>query len=149
MKNGKYLKSAAVLSIGGVIAKGIGAVYRIPLSNFLGGYGIGLYQMAYPLFCVLLTFSSTGIPSAFSRMIARETAQGRGNGGTLKAALKLFALLGLCGTALMCLFAPYMSSLQGDPRLLSCYLMLAPSVFLVALIAVFRGYFQGDRKSVV
>lgn len=145
MKNSRYLKSAAVLSIGGVLAKGIGAVYRIPLSNLLGGYGIGLYQMAYPLFCVLLTFSSAGIPSAFSRMIARESACGRNSAGTLKTALRLFAILGLCGTALMCLFAPYMSNLQGDGRLLGCYLMLAPSVFLVALIAVLRGYFQGKN----
>ena len=145
MKRSKYLKNAFVLSLGGVLAKGIGAVYRSPLSNFLGGYGIGLYQMAYPLFCVLLTFSSAGIPSAFSRMIARETACGRGCGNTLKTALRLFALLGLCGTALMCLFAPHMSNLQGDTRLLKCYLMLAPSVFLVALIAVLRGYFQGKN----
>lgn len=144
-KNSRYLKSAAVLTVGGVIAKGIGAAYRIPLSNLLGGYGIGLYQMAYPLFCVLLTFSSAGIPSAFSRMIARETAQGRNSSETVKAALKLFAVLGLCGTALMCLFAPHMSRLQGDGRLLNCYLMLAPSVFLVALIAVLRGYFQGKH----
>ncbi len=145
MKRKHFLKNAAVLSAGGILAKGIGAVYRIPLSNLLGGYGMGLYQMAYPLFCVLLTFSSAGIPSAFSRLIARETAQGRDSAGTLKTALRLFALLGLCGTGLMCLLAPHFSALQGDRRLAECYYMLAPSVFLVALIAVLRGYFQGKN----
>ena len=146
MKHSRFLKSAVVLSLGGVLAKGIGAIYRIPLSNLLGGYGTGLYQMAYPLFCVLLTFSSAGIPSAFSRIVARETARGGNSDSTLKTALRLFAILGLSGTALMCLFAPYMSNLQGDERLLPCYLMLAPSVFLVALIAVLRGYFQGKDQ---
>lgn len=146
MKHSKFLKSAAVLSLGGLAAKGIGAVYRIFLSNYLGGYGTGLYQMAYPLFCVLLTFSSAGIPSAFSRLIARETAQGRDGVSTLKTALRLFALLGLCGTAAMCLFAPHMSKIQGQNDLVICYLMLAPSVFLVALIAVLRGYFQGKHN---
>lgn len=141
----------ALITAGSFLAKGLGALYRIPLANLLGGYGTGLYQMAYPFFCVLLTFSSAGIPSAFSRTIARETALGRENGSTVKVALKLFALLGLAGTALMCLFAPLMCGLQGDRNLLRCYFALAPSVFLVALIAVLRGYFQGksDMKPTV
>ncbi len=146
MKDRTFFKSAAVISLGGLFAKGIGAIYRIPLTSYLGSYGMGLYQMAYPLFLVLLTFSSAGIPSAFSRIIARETALGRENGSTAKTALKLFALLGLCGTALMCLFAPYMSGLQGEERLLPCYFALSPSVFFVSLIAVLRGYFQGKSN---
>lgn len=145
MKHSAFLRSAAVLSAGGILAKGIGALYRIPLSNLLGGYGMGLYQMAYPLFCLLLTLSSAGIPTAFSRTVARETARGGDAHALLKAALRLFSLLGLFGTALMCLLAPRMSELQGG-GLLSCYLMLAPSVFFVSLIAVFRGYFQGKGQ---
>lgn len=148
MKHGNFLKNVAVISLGGLIAKGIGVLYRIPLIGILGGYGMGLYQMAYPLFCVVLTFSSAGIPSAFSRLIAKETAQGRPSSDTVKTALKLFALLGLCGTLLMCLFAPYMSGLQNEQNLLPCYLALAPSVFFVAMIAVFRGYFQGKNNMV-
>ena len=57
---GHFLKNAAVVSLGGLAAKAIGVVYRIPLANMLGGYGAGLYQMAYPLFCLMLTFSSVG-----------------------------------------------------------------------------------------
>lgn len=145
MKHSAFLRSAAVLSAGGIVAKGIGALYRIPLSNLLGGYGIGLYQMAYPLFCLLLTFSSSGVPTALSRIVARETARGGSGTETLKSAFKLFALVGLCGTALMCLFAPHMSKLQGDGGLLFCYFALAPSVFFVSLIAVLRGWFQGKN----
>lgn len=146
MKHKSFLKNVAVISVGGLVAKGIGAIYRIPLVGILGGYGMGLYQMAYPFFCVLLTFSSVGVPAAFSRMIAKETAEGKETSDTLKTALKLFALLGLCGTLLMCLFAPYMSGLQSDEHLLKCYLALAPSVFFIALIAVLRGYFQGKNN---
>ena len=146
MKNGKFFKSVAVITLGGLFAKGIGALYRFPLVGLLGGYGMGLYQMAYPFFCVLLTFSSAGIPAAFSRVIAKETALGHENGDTVKVALKLFALLGLCCGAIMCLFGPYMGRLQGDENLYRCYLALAPSVFFVALIAVLRGYFQGKNN---
>ncbi len=145
MKKNGFLKSAAVLSLGGILAKGIGALYRIPLTGLLGGYGMGLYQMAYPLFCLLLTLSSAGIPSALARLVARERARGGSGRETLQAALRLFAILGLLGSVLMCLFAPHMSRLQGERELIGCYFALAPSVFLVALIAVFRGWFQGKN----
>ncbi len=143
MKHGKFLKNVAVLSLSGLLAKGIGAMYRIPLTGMLGGYGTGLYQMAYPLFCVLLTFSSSGIPSALSRIVA-----GEGGEGVMKSALRLFALLGMAGSVLMLLLSPVMSRLQGDKSLFLCYFALAPSVFFVALIAVFRGYFQGKNDMV-
>ncbi len=135
-----------MLMAGGLLAKAIGVFYRIPLTNLLGGYGTGLYQMAYPLFCVMLTFSSVGIPSALSRIIADEEARGKEDGGTVRAALFSFAVLGLVGTLVMCLIAPAMSSLQRDANLRLCYFLLSPSVFFVAQIAVIRGYFQGKRE---
>lgn len=143
MKESKFLRSAAILSLGGFLAKGIGALYKIPLTGVLGGYGAGLYSMAYPLFCVLLTFSSSGVPSALSRLVAREGARGRPPRHTAEDALLPFTLLGLVGTLLMCLLAAPLSALQGDANLKDCYFALAPSVVLVALLAVFRGYFQG------
>ncbi len=146
MQHKTFLKSVAVITAGTLFAKGIGALYRIPLMGLLGGYGMGLYHMAYPLFLLLLTFSSAGIPSAFSRMIAEERARGVEDGSTVKSALGLFAVLGFFGSVLMCLFAPEMAKLQQDPALVTCYYALAPSVFLVALIAVFRGYFQGKNN---
>lgn len=134
------------MTAGFLAAKAIGAFYRISLTGVLGSYGIGLYQMAYPLFLLFLTFSSAGIPSALSRVVAAETAQGRETAGHMKTALRLFASIGLSGALLMCAAAALMSSLQGDRNLTACYLALAPSVFLVALISVLRGYFQGKNN---
>ncbi len=145
MKRKTFLKNAAVLSAGGFAAKAVGAIYRVPLGNLLGGYAMGLYQMAYPLFCVMLTFSSAGIPNAFARIVSREAAEGKDVRGTLRSALRLFCMIGLVCTLLMLLLSPLFSALQGDAVLARCYLALAPSVFLVALIAVFRGYFQGKN----
>jgi len=146
MKHKTFLKGAAVMTLGSLIAKAIGVMYRIPLTGLLGGYGTGLYQMAYPLFLLFLTFSSAGIPSALARAVAGERALGRDAGGVMKTAFRLFALLGLAGTLLMCLFAPFMSSAQGEGNLTVCYLALAPSVFFVAVISVLRGYFQGKSE---
>ena len=134
------------MTVGFVIAKAIGAVYRIALTGILGSYGIGLYQMAYPLFLLFLTFSSAGIPSALSRVVAAESARGRETTGHMKTALRLFALVGLIGTLLMGVTAVFMSGLQQEKNLTACYLALSPSVFLCALVSVLRGYFQGKNN---
>ena len=148
MKHKTFLKNVVVISAGGFLAKAIGALYRIPLMGSLGGYGMGLYQMAYPLFCLLLTFSSAGIPSAFSRIIASETARSSETRSTLKTTAWLFFSVGLGGTALMCILAPVMANAQGDGNLIACYFSLAPAVALVAVLAVLRGYFQGKNDMV-
>ena len=145
MRHAKFFKSAAVMTGGFLIAKAIGAVYRISLTGILGSYGIGLYQMAYPLFLLFLTFSSAGIPSALSRVVAAESARGRETTGHMKTALRLFSLVGLTGTLLMGVSALFMSKVQQEQNLTACYLALAPSVFLCALVSVLRGYFQGKN----
>ena len=142
MKHAKFFKNAAIVSAGGLLAKGIGALYRIPLANLLGGYGEGLYHMAYPLFCLMLTLSSAGIPTVVARTVAAECVSG-GARGTLASALRVFAGLGAFALVLMLLLARPFARLQGEEALVGCYLALAPAVFFVALLAVLRGWWQG------
>ena len=96
------LKGAATIAAGGFLAKVIGALYRIPLTNIIGGRGLGLYQMAYPLYCLLLTLSATGIPSAIAAASAARVGRGDSDEGVLKAALRLFLTVGGIGSVLMC-----------------------------------------------
>lgn len=131
---------------GGFIAKLIGALYRIPLTNLIGGYGMGLYQMVYPFYCLLLTVSATGIPSSIAKMTAEKRARGISDKGVLKSALILFLSIGAVGALLMTALAPVLSRAQDYPDLKSGYIALAPSVFLVSAISVFRGWFQGENK---
>ncbi len=77
-KTKSFLAGAAILGIAGLICKVIGAVYRIPLSNYiLHKEGIAYYQIAYPVYTALLVVSSAGLPTAISRMVAQRVQQGR------------------------------------------------------------------------
>lgn len=77
-KNKSFLAGAAILGVAGLICKVIGAVYRIPLSNYiLHKEGIAYYQVAYPVYSTLLVVSSAGLPTAISRMVAERVQQGR------------------------------------------------------------------------
>jgi stage V sporulation protein B len=50
----KIFKGATALGLGTLVAKLLGAVYRIPLTSVLGSYGLGLYQMIFPVYTLLL-----------------------------------------------------------------------------------------------
>lgn len=144
-KQGSFLKGAAIIAAGGFIAKLLGALYRIPLTNLIGGHGMGLYQMVYPVYCLLLTVSATGIPSSIAKLTAEKIGGGNSAAPVFKTAMKLFLLIGFFGSVLMAAIAPFLSRAQGSEEVMSGYFALAPSVLLVSAISVFRGYFQGKN----
>lgn len=132
-----YLAGAAIISLGGFISKLLGALYRIPLTNILGGEGMGIYQMVYPLYCILLTVSASGIPTGIARLISS------GRAGAEKRAFSLYGVIGLFGAVLMYLLARPLAAVQNEPAITLCAQLLSPSVFFVSVLSVVRGYFQG------
>lgn len=73
----KFLRGAMILTMAGLMVKILGSVNRILLSRLLGGEGIGLYQMAYPVFLLMLSVSSAGIPIAISIIVSEKVAKGQ------------------------------------------------------------------------
>lgn len=138
------LKGAVWIAIGGFVAKLIGGLYRIPLTNAIGGRGLGLYQLGYSVYCLFLTVA-TGIPSSVSKLTAEKLGQGQSAEPLFKRAMKLFLSVGLAASALMAILAPFIARAQGGAEVLWGYYALAPAVALVSVISVFRGYFQGKN----
>lgn len=145
-ENKKIVSGAAVLGLGAFIAKAIGAIYRVPLTALIGSDGLGLYQMVFPVYVVLLELSGAGVPNALSKIIAGEDGTLFAARSYLKTALKFFAAIGFALSVLMAVFAKPFSSLQGDERAALSYVALSPSVFFVCVVSCFRGYFQGQMK---
>jgi stage V sporulation protein B len=55
-----FLQGAVILSVAGVLSKILGALYRIPLARLIGAEGMGLYQMAYPIYTTILALATSG-----------------------------------------------------------------------------------------
>ena len=148
MKSQSFIKGAIIVAAGGIAAKILGAFYRIPLTNILGGEGMGIYQMVYPLYCLLLTVSATGIPSGLARLVSAAEARGdrEKSRAVLRKSLLLFSAIGFAGSALMFLLAPLMSMAQKEISAISASRALAPGVFLVSVLSCFRGWFQGKSN---
>lgn len=137
-KSQSFYAGAAIISAGGLISKILGALYRIPLTGILGGEGMGIYQMVYPLYCILLTVSASGIPAGLARLIS--SGGGEEVGGS---AFRLYGVIGAVGAAVMFALSRPLAAAQGEPAVELCCKMLAPAVFFVAVLSVVRGVFQG------
>ena len=48
----KIIKGALSLGMGAFFSKLLGAFYRIFLTFIVGGYGLGLYQMIFPVYAL-------------------------------------------------------------------------------------------------
>ncbi len=144
----KLLFGACSLSLGAFISKILGAIYRIPLTNMLGGGGLGLYQMIFPVYSIILDFAGAGAPNAISRLIAKNGDLDREKNAVkiLNVSVKLFSVLGLIGSLFLMAFSYLISKVQGNVNATLGYIFISPAIFLVAIIACYRGYFQGLMK---
>ncbi len=148
-KANKFLRGAAILGIAGVIVKVIGAVFRIPLTNWIGDDGMSYYGCAYPIYSLFLTISTAGLPVAISKMVA-ERITVRNYGGAHKVflvSLRLMAALGLV-SFLLCYFgASFIAgTIQHNPDAASSIRAIAPALLFVPVLSAFRGYFQGRQN---
>lgn len=145
----KFLRGAMILTIAGLLVKVIGSVNRILLSRLLGGEGIGLYQMAYPVYLLLLSISAAGIPVAISIIVAEYLAQ-RDYANVrqvFRVSLRLMAVVGLVLAAALVMAAGWLveNGVIKDARAYYALLALTPAIFFATILASFRGYFQGHQ----
>lgn len=143
-----FVKGALILAICGLIGKIIGAFYRIPFSYIVGAEGLGLYQLVYPLFTLVLTISTSGLPRGISKLLSEQWASGRYflARKTFKYSMIFLLVFSLLGSALIALLALPISKLQGNANAFGCYIAIAPAVFFVGIISGIRGYFQAKEN---
>lgn len=147
-RQGLY-QGAITLALAGFLTKLIGALYRIPLARLIGAEGMGLYQMAYPVYTILLALSAAGMPVAMSILISEKNAQGD-HGGIRRIfylALGLMGILGLFFSLLVYQTAGFAANtILQEPRAYYAIVAISPAVFLSSLASVYRGYFQGFQE---
>lgn len=147
MSKDKFLRGAMILTAAGLMVKIIGSVNRILLSRLLGGEGIGLYQMAYPVYLLLLSISSAGIPVAISILVSERVAKNdyRSVHHVFKTSIRMMAAVGLILAVLLFMAAGWLinTGIVRDARAYYALVALTPAIFFASILACFRGFFQG------
>lgn len=144
-KKRTFFGGAAVLMVGSIIVKIIGACYKIPLVNVLGDVGYGHFMVAYTIFNVIMTIAVAGLPVAISKFIAEADALGRRNQvkKIFRVSLITLVSLGMVGFLVMLLGAGPLAAWQGDTGARYAIMALSPCVLFLCTVTAFRGYAQG------
>lgn len=148
LKGESFMQGVMALMFSQVLIKLLGLVYKWYLTNKegFGDEGNAIYSAGFSIYALLLTISSTGVPNAVSRLVSAQIAKGdyRGAHRIFKIALATFAVIGLIGTMLLFFGAHYIANVWlAIPEAELTLVALSPAIFFVAIVCVFRGFFNG------
>ncbi|MBQ8075716.1 MAG: polysaccharide biosynthesis protein [Oscillospiraceae bacterium] len=150
-KKQNFMHGAAILTIGVMIMKVLGAIYKVPLANILGDYGYGLFLATYNVYNIFFTLSTAGLPVALSRLIAEADANGleARKEKTFRTAIGTFAGIGILFSLILFFGNEWLAEvyLRKPDAALSVRAM-APAILLVCLVSAYRGYCQGNGNMI-
>lgn len=143
--NSSFLVQGSILAIASIISRIIGLLYRSPLTAILGDLGNDYYSTAFEIYSLLLLISSCSLPLAVSKMVSARVSQGRVKDAyrVFKAALGFAVCSGLAAGLIVFFFADFFAELLKTPFCVFALRVLAPTLFIVAILGVVRGFFQG------
>lgn len=145
MTKKSIILSAAMLTAAGIVSKVLGAIYRIPLGNILGTGGMGNYQLAHPIYTMLLLAITAGISVAVARMVAERVAKSAPAEAyqVFLVSLRFLAVLGAAGCTLLYFSADFIMSSLGMGSAALSLKVCGPALLIVAVASAYRGYYQG------
>ncbi len=141
-----FIFQGGILAIAGVITRIIGLFYRVPVTNIIGDEGNGYYAAAYQIYNIMLLISSYSLPIAISKIVsARYSKKQYGNSSQVFKGGLLFAFISGGIVCLLVFFeADFFAGRLMSEQMSSIALRIfAPTLLIVAIMGVIRGYFQG------
>lgn len=135
----------SILAIASLVSRVIGLVYRIPLTAIIGDHGNDYYSCAYEIYSLLLLISSYSLPMAVSKMVSARISNGeKQNAYRVFKGAMIFALFTGTAACMIVFFgAEELTRLFKTPLGVYALQVLAPTLIIVAVLGVFRGFFQG------
>lgn len=136
------------LTVSAIIVKFIGLIYKIPISSLLGDEGMGYFNSAYTVYAFFYLLCTAGVPKAVMILISEAKAIGQKSleERIVSVASKLFLAIGGGVSILFLVFAAPIATLIGNSRAFATMLAVAPSIILVSLSGVIRGFLSANAR---
>ena len=150
-KESNFVVQGSILAVASIVVRIIGIAYRIPMINIIGDEGMGYYGTAFNVYNIALLLSSYSLPLAVSKMVSARLAgkQYRNAARILRAALCYATIVGAFAAAVIWFGADFFAKdVFFMPYAAFALRTLAPTVWIMAYLGVFRGYFQGQGTMV-
>lgn len=134
-----------ILLLANLLVKIIGAVFKIPLVSLLGNEGMGYFNAAYQIYAGLFVVATAGLPVAVSKMVSASTVKGnlKEAKNIFKCAYIMFVIIGITGSCILYFGADRLQALTKYDNTANAIRTIAPAIFFVSIMSVYRGFFQG------
>lgn len=146
------VKGTLILTATGIVSRLIGFFYRIFLAGQLGGEGMGIYQLIFPIYAICHSIGISGIQTALSKLCAEHTAKNDYRGARqllfigLALAVGISILIGLCVINLSDFYSIHV--LQ-EPRCSKLLRILALALPFSAIHSCINGYYYALKKTAI
>ncbi len=149
MKKQSFMLSSLILIIMVVVTKILGLIYKIPLTNILGGTGYGYYSMAYSVFMPVFSIAVSGITTSMAKLVSENIAFERYKNvrKLRKTALLYFFVNGIVFTLISVAIAyPLCNFVLKQPYAMWSAISISPCILIGCILSVERGYYEGLRN---
>lgn len=140
-----FIKGTIILMAANAISKILGAVFKIPLTYLLREEGMAIYNTAFNVYIMLLSFIISGMPLAISKIIAEESELGHVANvkKIMTVSTLLLGVLGFAGSLILWFGADFFAYAMKEPKAFFCLKVIAPAIFFVAVGTAYKSFYQG------
>lgn len=147
-KKSDILVQGSILAIASIIVRLIGLLYRLPLTNIIGDEGMGYYSQAFAIYNIALILSSYSLPLAVSKLVATRLVnkEYRNSYRIFICSLGFAVIVGTIMSLVVFFGADFLATVVfKTPGSAIPLKILAPTIFVFAVMGVLRGFFQGKH----
>lgn len=145
-RKNNFIVQGGILAAAGIISRIIGIARRFPMEHIIGDVGNGYYSAAYEVYAIMLTISCYSLPLAVSKVLSAKMSKRQyKNANRAFQCSMIFALI--AGGLTFCIAEVLGDKIATDfvlePMSAMALKVLGPALLIVAVMGVFRGFFQG------
>lgn len=140
---------ALLLTVVNLFSQLIAFFYRIILSRLIGAEGMGLFQLVFPVYNMVMSITVSGLTVAVSRMSAEFAAGNRRPAirRLLRSAISIFISLFTPLAVFVILASDFIANeLLGDARTQMGLMLLLPCILFTGLENLHKNYFYGTKN---
>lgn len=149
MKKQGFIFSSFILLGMVFVTKILGLIYKIPLTNILGGTGYGYISVAYSVFMPIFSIAVSGITTSVAKLVSENVAFERYKNAKKirKTALTFFFVSGSILTLVCIALAyPICRYIVHSEGALWSVIAISPCILIGCILAVERGFYEGLRN---
>lgn len=152
MSKQNILRSAALLTLSGVIAKTIDFLFRAYYSKQLGSEGMGILSLVFSFHGIMLTFATGGLGVAVSKTVSQQFAHkdfGNINKTMNLAILSVLVLSTVVITSAFTFSEQISATFLKEPRTKNSIILLSPSILFMGISYCIKGFFYASRRVLI